>query len=128
MREEMAENADIFVRAFYAILPAEDLTAAGPKKLSAIALALWRFMQNRPAGSLKLRLFNPSQGVDGWQSPHTVVAMLNDDMPFIIDSVTAYLTAQHLTIHRLIHPVLRVGRDSSGALGDLHDAARNGGA
>jgi len=54
--------------------------------------------------------------------------MLNDDMPFIIDSVTAYLTAQHLTIHRLIHPVLRVGRDSSGALGDLHDAARNGGA
>jgi glutamate dehydrogenase len=77
---------------------------------------------------LKLRLFNPSQGVDGWQSPHTVVAMLNDDMPFIIDSVTAYLTAQHLTIHRLIHPVLRVGRDSSGALGDLHDAARNGGA
>ena len=61
-------------------------------------------MQDRPAGSLKLRLFNPSQEVDGWQSPHTVVAMLNNDMPFIIDLVTAYLTAQHLSIHRLIHP------------------------
>ena len=53
---------------------------------------------------MKLRLFNPSQEVDGWQSPHTVVAMLNNDMPFIIDLVTAYLTAQHLSIHRLIHP------------------------
>ena len=62
MREE-------FVRAFYAILPAEDLTAAGPKKLSAIALAQWRFMHDRPAGSLKLRLFNPSQEVDGLAKP-----------------------------------------------------------
>ncbi len=53
--------------------------------------------------------------------------MINDDMPFIIDSSTAYLTGQHLAVHRLIHPVLRVARDESGRLAGVESAAGDSG-
>ena len=73
-------------------------------------------MEERVPGTAKVRVYNPSQEIDGWESPHTVVAMLNDDMPFIIDSAIAYLTSQHLAVHRLIHPVLMIQRDDDGTL------------
>ena len=122
-----APGAGEFVRAFYAALPAETLAAIGREALFAPAMEQWRFMQERGAGTIKIQVYNPTRETDGWQSPHTVVAMLNDDMPFIIDSVTAYLAAQRLKIHRLIHPVLRVARDGDGNLTDLHSTAEDGG-
>jgi glutamate dehydrogenase len=124
---ETAPVAGKFVRAFYAALPTEVLTPTNQETLVAIAKAQWRFMQERVAGTAKLRVYNPSPEIDGWESPYTVVAMLNDDMPFIIDSVTAYLAGQQLAIHRLIHPVLRIERAADGTLTDLKDAAEDGG-
>ena len=121
-------DAVAFVQAFYAALPLESLTAAGDETLTAMALAQWRFVQERAPGALKLRIFNPTQEIDGWQSSHTVVAMLKDDMPFIIDSTAAYLAAQQLTIHRLIHPVLEIGRDGAGMLTDVQSATGHGSA
>ena len=124
---ETAPVAGKFVRAFYAALPTEVLTPTNQETLVAIAKAQWRFMQERVAGTAKLRVYNPSPEIDGWESPYTVVAMLNDDMPFIIDSVTAYLAGQQLAIHRLIHPVLRIEHAADGTLTDLKDAAEDGG-
>ena len=126
--KQRARDASAFVQAFYAALPLESLAVAGDETLTAMALAQWRFVQERALGTLKLRVYNPTQEIDGWQSRHTVVAMLNDDMPFIIDSTAAYLADQQLTIHRLIHPVLRIGRDDAGMLSDVQSAIGNGGA
>ena len=124
---ERAVDAGEFVQEFYAALPAENLAATGQETLFAVAMAQWRFVQERVPGATKIRVYNPNSKIDGWQSPYTVVAMLNDDMPFIIDSAIAYLTAQHLAVHRLIHPVLRIGRDDQGNLTDLQSAAGDGG-
>ncbi len=44
------------------------------------------------------------------------MAIVNDDMPFLVDSVSNAIAARHLTIHRLLHPVVCVERDASGAL------------
>ena len=126
--KQPARDAGAFVQAFYAALPLESLVAAGNETLTAMALLQWHFIQERAAGALKLRIFNPTQEIDGWQSRHTVVAMLNDDMPFIVDSTAAYLASQQLTIHRLIHPVLRTERDGAGMLTAFHSADSNGGA
>ncbi len=46
----------------------------------------------------------------------TRVAICNDDMPFLVDSVSAAMVAQGLTVERLIHPVVAAGRDKSGTL------------
>jgi glutamate dehydrogenase len=44
------------------------------------------------------------------------IAIVNDDMPFLVDSVANAIAARHLTIHRLLHPVVCVERDSDGTL------------
>ncbi len=44
------------------------------------------------------------------------LALINDDMPFLVDSIAATITAQGLEIDRLVHPVLPVRRDAAGQL------------
>ena len=47
------------------------------------------------------------------------LAVINDDMPFLVDSIAAAVTEQGLTIERLVHPVIAVRRDAKGRLSDL---------
>ena len=44
------------------------------------------------------------------------IAIVNDDMPFLVDSVANAIAARHLTIHRLLHPVVCVERRADGTL------------
>ena len=44
------------------------------------------------------------------------VAVVNDDMPFLVDSIAAAITGQDIAIDRIIHPVVPVARDADGAL------------
>jgi glutamate dehydrogenase len=46
----------------------------------------------------------------------TRIAIINDDMPFLVDSVAATIAALGLSIDRLVHPVLPVERDAKGRL------------
>src|SRR6476620_1336999 len=47
------------------------------------------------------------------------IGMVNDDMPFLVDSVANALAQRQLTIHRLLHPVVCVNRDANGELKSL---------
>jgi glutamate dehydrogenase len=51
------------------------------------------------------------------------LALINDDMPFLVDSVAGAIGAKCLTIHRLLHPIVRVTRDADGTLVDFHGAS-----
>ncbi|MCT2398997.1 NAD-glutamate dehydrogenase [Novosphingobium mangrovi (ex Huang et al. 2023)] len=44
------------------------------------------------------------------------IALINDDMPFLVDSVAAAIAELGLVIDRLAHPVLSVERDADGQL------------
>src|SRR5436190_5336889 len=47
------------------------------------------------------------------------IGIVNDDMPFLVDSVANAIASRHLTIHRLLHPVVCVERDESGNLNEV---------
>src|SRR5215213_6841175 len=47
------------------------------------------------------------------------IGIVNDDMPFLVDSVANAIAARQLTIHRLLHPVVCVKRDKDGGLREL---------
>ncbi|GAA4826297.1 NAD-glutamate dehydrogenase [Sphingosinicella ginsenosidimutans] len=49
------------------------------------------------------------------------LCVANDNMPFLVDSVAAAISARGLVIHRLLHPVLPIRRDAKGALVDVGD-------
>ena len=50
------------------------------------------------------------------------IAVVNDDMPFLVDSIAATLTAQGVSIDRLVHPIIPVTRDAAGRLTGLGGA------
>src|SRR3990170_5645457 len=47
------------------------------------------------------------------------LAVVNDDMPFLVDSVAAAVAARGLAVHRLLHPIVSVSRDRHGKLDAL---------
>jgi glutamate dehydrogenase len=49
------------------------------------------------------------------------IAVVNEDMPFLVDSIATTVSAHGLVIDRLIHPVLPVERDGKGAIVALPD-------
>ena len=51
------------------------------------------------------------------------IAVINDDMPFLVDSIAGAIASLGLTIDVLLHPVAKVERDASGAVTRIGDAA-----
>jgi glutamate dehydrogenase len=105
-----------FIAELYEHVPPSDLAARSPEDLCGAGLALWRFAAHRQSGSAKVRVYNPTLGRDGWSSPHTIVEIVNDDMPFLVDSVTASVNAGGREVRLVIHPVLSVARDETRSL------------
>ncbi len=114
-----AGQVEAFIRQFYANVPAADIAGDAPEDLFNAALSLWQFAARRQPGLPKVRVFNPGQDEHGWRSAHTIVEIVNDDMPFLVDSVTAELGRQGLDVHLVVHPVMRITRDKSGQMTEL---------
>src|SRR5258708_16943809 len=112
-------ETEAFTRRFYQNVPPDDVLGADPAELYGAAVALWRFAEARPGSEVKVRVYNPRFEEVGWHSTHTVIEIVNDDMPFLVDSVTADLNRQDLAVHLVIHPVITVRRDAKGHLVEL---------
>ncbi|HUI18060.1 MAG TPA: NAD-glutamate dehydrogenase [Alphaproteobacteria bacterium] len=113
-----SEWAERFIRQYYANVP-DDVLAAELDQLYGAAMAFYGFARTRLPGAPKIRAYNPRFEDHGWKSNHTVVEIVNDDMPFLVDSVTAEINRRELTVHLVVHPILRVKRDGKGALAGL---------
>ncbi len=111
-----SEERARFVRLFLAGIPPEDLLREAPENLLGAALALWSFGLVRVPWRASLRLYNPDPARDGWRSSHSVVEIVNDDMPFLVDSVSMELNRLGLHVHLVVHPIVRVARDPDGRL------------
>ncbi len=123
--EERA-GVERFVREYYRQVDAEDLAEREAADIYGAALSHLAFARRREPGHAKVRVFNPSIEEHGWQSTHTVVEIVNDDMPFLVDSVTMEVNRHGLTLHLTIHPVMANRRDAAGQL--LEAAASGDGA
>jgi glutamate dehydrogenase len=115
-------TADRFIAQFYEHVPPADVAERTPRNLYGAALSLWRFGERRRPGQAKIRVYNPDPAADGWSSPHTIVEIVNDDMPFLVDSVTGAINASNLVVHLIIHPILTVARGPDGRLCNVLDA------
>jgi len=105
-----------FVRGYYHGVDEADLRASDAASLAAAAAAHLHFGARRKAGRALVRVFNPDFAHDGWQSPRTVVEVVTDDSPFLVDSLAIVLNDSGLSIHTMAHPVFSVRRDRAGRL------------
>src|SRR5437868_4302287 len=116
LSEPQATEVERFVRAYYAETALEDLAELD---LYGAALSHWHLLQRRRPGEAKVHVYTPQVEEHGWQSPHSVVETVTDDMPFLVDSVAMALTRLGSAIHLSVHPTVRVRRDADGRLQEL---------
>ena len=121
------ERAEVYLRAY--LQDAQERDLQRPDAVLGGALALYRFAAVRPEGEVLVRILNPQLSGDGWASEHTVLQIVTDDMPFLVDSVTGELSRRDSEIHLAVHPQLIVERDADGALQgiELPSPERKGG-
>ena len=114
-----AERAERFLRLYYTGAAASDLLAMDPLDLYASALDHYRLARERKPGETRIRVYNPTLEHEGWRSTHTVVMVVTDDMPFLVDSLTAAFNREGLVLHLVVHPILHVDRSADGLLEDI---------
>ncbi len=107
---------------YFADADVAGLGDAAPEALHGAAVQHRRLGQSRQPGQAAISIYTPDFDRHGWHSPHTVIDIVTDDMPFLVDSVTMLIYQQGLAIHRLMHPLLGIERDDAGNL--LRSAGR----
>ena len=108
-----AATIDGLEEALLANALADELEGFGAVDQAEAARFIAEVAARRRRGELAIRL-ESTGGEAGRRRMR--LAIINDDMPFLVDSVANAIAARHLTIHRLLHPVVCVDRDDEGVL------------
>jgi glutamate dehydrogenase len=103
-----------FAGHFFRHVPADDISSRESVEWARIALYMFEFVRQRKPNAAKIRVFNPQAAQDGFDSGHTIIAIVTDDMPFLVDSVSMAINQAGLATHAVIHPIFRVERDPGG--------------
>ncbi len=112
-------QAELFCTSFFARVGSSDIHLHTPMQWAALVGDLLEFMQQRPVGRAAVRVLSPADIHAG----HSLLQVVTDDMPFLVDTVSMIVSTTGAQIHAVIHPVVAVSRDAAGALQDLGDKA-----
>ena len=119
--------ADVALRLFARAAP-EDLLRYSPGELAELAAGTWAFLQERKAGAPKIRVYAPPYAAGGEMKNISVLELINDDKPFLLDSVMGELAEFGVEVRLVAHPVFTLERDAAGALAGVLTDATPGGA
>jgi glutamate dehydrogenase len=116
LRSGHREVPEDFVAALFAHAVPEDLMRYDPRQLAELAADAWTLLAVRKPGVPKIRLETP--GLPGHERlrADSILEIVNDDMPFLVDSVLAELAERGIDVRFVVHPVLTVERDDAGRL------------
>ncbi|MBS0486680.1 MAG: NAD-glutamate dehydrogenase [Proteobacteria bacterium] len=103
-----------FTEHFFRRIDAEDVRAHDVAGWAGMMRGLLEFARVRKPGTPNLRVSNPAQDADGYESAHTIIDIVTDDMPFLVDSVGIAVGQAGLNVHLVAHPVYSVERDAGG--------------
>ncbi|CAN5845812.1 NAD-glutamate dehydrogenase [soil metagenome] len=119
LAEDQAPQVEEFVRQYYSWVAPEDLEGLSTIDIYGAAVAHWNFALKRDPGKPKIRVYNPRFEEYRWQTTHSVIEIVNDDRPFLVDSVRMEISRQDYSIHLMVHPVMNVRRDDEGRLEEI---------
>ncbi|MGH6665967.1 MAG: NAD-glutamate dehydrogenase domain-containing protein, partial [Pseudolabrys sp.] len=117
-----------FVAQLYARAAADDVLAYAPADLAALAERAFDFLSERQPGAPKIRCETVALKESGERKSVMVVEIVNDDMPFLVDSVMGEIAERRLGVQLVVHPVFGVRREAGKlkalAAPDATDSAR----
>ena len=123
-KDKVAQIAT-FASEYYRWIAPEDLTERSPSNLYGAVIAHWKLIQRRGSRESKVHVYAPQYEEHGWQSPHTVIEIATNDMPFLVDSLSMEINRHGYTIHCIIAPIISVRRDEQGQLLEVFSSDAN---
>jgi len=115
-----AELVTEFAKQYFATVSCEDLAERKIEDLYGGLLSHYELMFHREQNEIKVNVFNPTDEENGWQSTHTVIEIVHDDMPFLVDSVRMEINRRGFLIHFIIHVGgVKVRRSSNGRIVEI---------
>ena len=121
------KDTERYLRQYFADVPYEDMAGRSTKIMAQAAISHLDFARVRKKDTALLRIFNPVEKTHGYQSAYTIIEMVNDNMPFLVDSISAAINRHGLTIHMTIHPLLRIHRNGRGGIEKISGIDDEGG-
>jgi glutamate dehydrogenase len=116
---EQAGKVVEFAHQYFENLPIEEAIGRRFEDVYGAVLSCWAFLNHHDSGHPKVHVFNPDLEENGWQTTHTILAVLHDNIPFLVDSVRMAIAQRELTIHSIHHSVLYTSRTKTGDLKKL---------
>lgn len=111
-----------FVQIYFVSIALDELAKKPLAEIYAILYSHFNFIHKRKEGEIKLKVYNPDLKADGYTTSHSVIELVQDDMPFIVDSLVMELNRQGILIHFIAHSgAIWVERDKAGNLKDFSD-------
>jgi len=110
------QRADIpknFITQLYGRVVPEDLIQYGASDLAALASRAYDFITERAPGMPKIRCETVPLAASGEHTAVSVVEIVNDDMPFLVDSVMGEIADRRLDVRLVAHPTFAMRRDGS---------------
>jgi len=111
-----------YLTQYFADVPVEDLQDRSETIMAQVALDHLEFATKRRPGQALVRIFNATEKEHGYTSAYTFVEMVNDNMPFLVDSVAATINRHKLAVHITVHPIISIKRDSNGQITEISDS------
>jgi glutamate dehydrogenase len=114
---QQPQAAAIFLSHYFRHVDAMDVDERSVEDLLGLVESHYRLAMHRPAARATVAIRSPSQSKDGWTAGGaTVVQIVTDDRPFLVDSVTMEVLRHGWSIREVYHPQFLVRRDVGGTL------------
>jgi glutamate dehydrogenase len=98
----------VFLKRYFAGVAEADLLARDPPYLARAAMAHRRAAAQRAPGHPLVAILDDELGADAAPCPHTLVAVVTADMPFLVDSLLLAFSRLGIGVHLIVHPVFEV--------------------
>ena len=118
-RRELLES---FARMYLKRLAASEIPDLPTGQLIAEISDLLNFFDARTSATASIRVFSPQGDECGYVTPGSVVQVVSDDSPFLVDSVTAAVARSGALVVRHLHPIMGTVRDDDGRLVEVGSA------
>ena len=105
-----------FLQRYYRELPEADLDDRRLDALYSVAVAHFGIGRQRKPGETLVRVVSPDTGLDESRPPRSLLFVVTDDAPFLVDTTRMVVERHRLDIHLMVHPMLDVARDADGVL------------
>ncbi|WP_206485601.1 NAD-glutamate dehydrogenase [Thalassotalea sp. G2M2-11] len=120
---ETAPLVEQFAELLYRNISTLDLAQRNDSDMYGATLSLWKSLNDHKVNKPIIKVFNPQVSKHGWKSSHTIIEIITEDMPFLVDSVRIALGRMGVTPHLMLNSPIRLVRQKNNNIEQLSTAS-----